>query len=98
MSLFINDLPNSIANLFADDTLIYSQSSSLGEVLSQLQNDIDNLTSWFFIFINANDVHDVDIMINNNTLTVDDTVKYLYAYKSQIIFLGVSKYPMYVRS
>ncbi len=47
--LFINDLPKSITNchcnLFADDTLIYSQSSSLVEAQSQLQNDNDNLIS-----------------------------------------------------
>jgi retron-type reverse transcriptase len=48
--LFINDLPNCITkcecNLFADDTILYTQSSSLDEAESQLQNDIDNLMTW----------------------------------------------------
>jgi hypothetical protein len=48
--LFINHLPNCITkcecNLFADDTILYAQYSSLDEAESQLQKDIDNLMIW----------------------------------------------------
>ena len=49
--LFINDLPNCISkcycNIFADDTTIYSQSSSFDEAEVNFQSDIDNLIKWF---------------------------------------------------
>ena len=49
--LFINDLPKCITecvrNLFADDTILYRQSSSLDKVESQLEKkNINNLMIW----------------------------------------------------
>ena len=46
--LFINDLPEEVDStvyLFADDTKIYRQVATTGDV-STLQNDIDNLFNW----------------------------------------------------
>ncbi len=46
--IFINDLPNCVTkchcNLFADDSVIYAQSSSFDIAQSELQNDINRLT------------------------------------------------------
>ena len=55
--LFINDLPNCITccqcNIFADDTVLYAQTSSTDEAQLVLQNDMDNLIKWF----NNNKLH-----------------------------------------
>jgi hypothetical protein len=98
--LFINDLPNCITkcecNLFADATILYTQSSSLDEAESQLQNDIDNLMTWLDVnrlHVNASksscmvlstrhNVGDINITINDDSINVDNDVKYLGVYVS----------------
>ena len=93
--LFINDLPNCITkcycNIFADDTTIYSHSSSFDEAEVNLQSDIDNLIKWFttnklhvnvsksscMSFTTRNNIRELNITINGNALKVENDVKYL---------------------
>ena len=95
--LFVNDLPNCITssqcNLFADDSVLYAQGSSLTETQSLLQLDLDNLAKWFNmnkLHVNASKsscmsfatrhsvtVPDINVSINNTPLKSDTNIKYL---------------------
>lgn len=49
--IFINDLPSSLcrtlSNIYADDTVISACGSSIEQVKSDLQTDVDNIVQWF---------------------------------------------------
>ena len=55
--LFINDFPSCInkcqCNIFADDAILYTQSSTLEEAQCELQTDLNNVIKWF----NSNKLH-----------------------------------------
>ena len=55
--LFINDFPSCInkcqCNIFADDAILYTQSSTLEEAQCELQTDLNNVIKWF----NSNRLH-----------------------------------------
>jgi len=96
--LFINDSLNCITkcecNLFADDAILYAQSSSLDEAESQLQKDTNNLMIWLDtnrLHINTSkssslvlstryNVPDINININDDSINVDNDVIYLGVY------------------
>ena len=93
--LFINDLPNSVfksqCNLFADDTIVYSQANSIDEAESILQHDIDNIIKWFnnnrlhvntsksssMCFTTKSNVRDLELTMNGINVNTDSNIKYL---------------------
>ena len=93
--LFINDLPNAIVhshcNLFADDTIVYSQANEMDVTESQLQNDLDNVMKWFHInklHVNSSksscmtlttkhNVRNLQITMNDTPIAVQSAFKYL---------------------
>ena len=74
--LFINDLPNCInkcqCKMFADDTIIYSQSPTLDGVRSYLHvlNYVDKLISWL-------DMNKLDVNVSKSSCMVLSTCKKL---------------------
>ncbi len=96
--LFINDLPNCITkcqcNLFADDSVIYTQNSSIQAAQYELQNDIDNVFNWFqknklhvnptksqcMISSTRHNVNNPSITIDGTELDITNKVKYLGMY------------------
>ena len=93
--LFINDLPNCInkcqCNMFADDTMIYSQSPTLDGVRSYLQNDVDKLISWLdmkklhvnvsksscMVLSTRKNMTNLEVTINNSPVQTVSNVSYL---------------------
>ena len=49
--IFINDLPTCLAkcqcNLFADDTVLYTNASDVDNIVNDLQSDVNNIADWF---------------------------------------------------
>ena len=48
--LYINDLPECLTNttpgMYADDTQIYASSASFSELISKLNQDLENIVKW----------------------------------------------------
>lgn len=92
-----NDLPlivkNCQANLYADDTEIHSSSTSLATLQSQIQEDLDSVTTWMSsnrLSLNATKTvsmligpyqkvknHSLDVTLNNTKICSVSSTKYL---------------------
>ena len=94
--LYINDLPSSVSctpRLFADVTCLALSDKNLTSSSSQINNDLDNISSWFranLLTVNPSKSHAliippklnkpfpaIEISINNSPISLRNKVKYL---------------------
>ena len=77
--LYINNLPNNLTNskaiLFADDTTIYMSSTNIVQLYESINRDLDSLSEWFRanrISLNSSKTH--YMLFEQNPVKIPETL------------------------